>query len=592
MKNWSLYAVCCLLLVTNTLFSNSQAAGRWGPGPGGPGGGNGTTADQPPVIEPPSLAVGDLLPPPDGDPAFLTTHFSGSANCAECHNGITDASGTDVSIEQDWATSMMANATRDPFWRAKVASELHRNPQLKDTIDETCSRCHAPMASVEAKQDGAAVEIFGEGFLNPANAYHDAAMDAVSCTLCHQVADDDKFGTTASFSGGYSIALLGVSGERPAYGQYLDPRVNPMLNNTGFRPMYGAHMSDSELCASCHNLKTPFVGSDGNVVTTGEFPEQMVFSEWENSDFGSGATKTSCQDCHMPASDGVRVANRPRFLAPRDEFARHTVTGANTVMLDILANNREELGVTATGFDAAIASTREFLSSAASVEVVSSAVANKELEVVLKITNRSGHKLPTSYPSRRAYIHFVVQNEAGEILFESGRTRTNSDGINLAGSIVEVDADKNLTSFEPHYDVITREDQVQVYEAIMGDVNGTVTYTLLEAAGYIKDNRLTPSGFDKTRVSDDIAVFGSAFTDDENFNLGTDTVTYRVAVGDASSRLTVTAELRYQTLAYGYLQDLFRDAADQPEVARFKRLYETANIRSESIASATTVVVQ
>jgi hypothetical protein len=54
----------------------------------------------------------------------------------------------------------------------------------------------------------------------------------------------------------------------------------------------------------------------------------------------------------------------------------------------------------------------------------------------------------------------------------------------------------------------------------------------------------------------------------------------------------VTAELRYQTLAYGYLQDLFRDAADQPEVARFKRLYETANIRSESIASATTVVVQ
>jgi hypothetical protein len=126
----------------------------------------------------------------------------------------------------------------------------------------------------------------------------------------------------------------------------------------------------------------------------------------------------------------------------------------------------------------------------------------------------------------------------------------------------------------------------------MEDINGAVTYTLLEAARYIKDNRLTPSGFDKTKVSDDIAVRGEAFLDDENFNLGTDTVTYRVAVGDASGSLTVTAELRYQTLAYGHLQDLFQDA-DQPEVARFKGLYEAANIRSESIASdATTVVVQ
>ena len=531
--------------------------------------------------------VGNLLPPLDGDPAFLTTHFSGSANCARCHNGITDASGTDVSIEQDWATSMMANASRDPYWRAKVTSELKRNPQLKGTIDDKCSRCHAPMANVEARQDGAAVEIFGDGFLNPANANHDAAVDAVSCALCHQVADDDKFGTMESFSGGFSIARLGVSGERPAYGQYLDPRINPMLNNTGFRPQYGAHVSDSELCASCHNVKTPFVDANGTVVTTThdtEFPEQMVFSEWENSDFGSGATKTSCQDCHMPASDGVRIANRPRFLASRDAFARHTMTGANTVMLDILANNREALGVTATGFDAAIARTREFLSSAASVEVVSSAVGNGELEVVLNVSNQSGHKLPTGYPSRRTYLHFVVQDSGGQILFESGRT-------NLDGSIAGVVADQDLASFEPHYDVIMNQDQVQVYETIMEDVNGAVTYTLLEAAGYIKDNRLTPSGFDKTQVGDDIAVRGAALADDD-FNLGGDTVTYRVDVGGASGSLTVTAELRYQTLAYGHLQDLFQDA-DQPEVARFKQMYERANIRSESIASvAATIVVQ
>ena len=35
------------------------------------------------------------------DPAFQTTHFSGSANCAFCHNGLTDGQGNDVSIEKD-----------------------------------------------------------------------------------------------------------------------------------------------------------------------------------------------------------------------------------------------------------------------------------------------------------------------------------------------------------------------------------------------------------------------------------------------------------------------------------------------------------
>ena len=156
----------------------------------------------------------------------------------------------------------------------------------------------------------------------------------------------------------------------------------------------------------------------------------------------------------MPASDGARVANRPRFLATRDEFGKHTLIGANTVMLDILANNREELGVTATGFDVAIARTREFLNSAANVEVLSGDVVNGMLEVVLKVSNKSGHKLPTSYPSRRAYLHFVVQDGAGNILFESGRS-------NADGSISGVDADQNLGSYEPHYQVITRADQVQ-----------------------------------------------------------------------------------------------------------------------------------
>lgn len=49
---------------------------------------------------------------------------------------------------------MRANSTRDPFWKAKVRSEIARNPHLQSVINDKCSKCHAPMANYEAKQDG------------------------------------------------------------------------------------------------------------------------------------------------------------------------------------------------------------------------------------------------------------------------------------------------------------------------------------------------------------------------------------------------------------------------------------------------------
>ncbi|MCW8983496.1 MAG: cytochrome c family protein, partial [Gammaproteobacteria bacterium] len=158
---------------------------------------------------------------------FNSNHFSGSANCATCHDGLTDQGGNDVSIQKDWGASMMANATKDPFWRAKVATELKRNPHLADVINDKCTKCHAPMANYEAKKDGVTSSLFGAGgLLDPANPYHDAAMDGISCTLCHQVIDDGTQGTLDGFSGQYK-----VSDSKVAFGQYTDPRINPMLNS-------------------------------------------------------------------------------------------------------------------------------------------------------------------------------------------------------------------------------------------------------------------------------------------------------------------------------------------------------------------------
>ncbi len=557
------------LLVLATQVSAARGPGGQNGG-GGNNGGGGTTTSQAPIAE---LAA-EAGP---ADAGFWSTHFAGSDNCGSCHNGLQDAQNNDVSIETDWSTSMMANATRDPFWRAKMASEIERNPHLEEVVNDKCTRCHAPMAHVEASQDGALPTTLQEGFLNPNNPYYDLGMNGVSCTLCHQIDDTVDLGTEAGFSGNFSIVDLGKNVNRTAFGQYTDPRINPMLNNTGFQPSWGGHMSDSALCASCHNLKTPFVDAQGNLAT-GEFPEQMVYSEWENSAFAD--TEETCQNCHMPKTQGVKIANRPSFLAPRNDFPRHTLLGGNSAMLDIMANNKETLGITATGFDKAIAGTRAMLKSAASLNIAASHI-NGEIVVNLEVNNHSGHKFPTSFPSRRAFVHLVVRDAFGKIVFESG-------AMNPDGSIVGVDADSNLARYEPHYDEITSEEQVQVYEPIMGNTDGNVTYTLLRAAEYLKDNRIPPVGFDKSSVPDDIAVRGAALADD-NFNNGSDSVTYRITV-PYTGYYTVYVELQFQTLAYGFIQDLFLDETNT-EVARFKQLYDGASLRAETIDHALAVLL-
>lgn len=511
-----------------------------------------------------------------GDPLFKTEHFSGSQNCERCHNRLSDDEGKDVSIIKDWQATMMANATRDPFWKAKVRTELNRTPQLAEVINDKCSKCHAPMAHFEASKVNAPIEILDSGFTNPNNIYHDAAMEGVSCTLCHQIEDSEILGTPEGMSGHYPISN---PSDRKLYGPYENVFTQPMQMNVNYTPTFSAHVKESELCATCHNLKTPFADEQGNILSStpeSEFPEQMPYSEWEASDF---ADTTSCQECHMLRSDGVKISTRPNWLEARDNFAQHAFVGGNSFMLDMLSNNKEELGVIAEDFSKVMRESELILASAATIAHVAQEQNETDLSFGLHIKSETGHKLPSAYPSRRVFLHVVVKNSVGNIVFESGKINTN-------GSIVGVDSDENQTIFEPHYNVITSEDQVQVYEAIMQDTQENVTYTLLRASGYIKDNRLLPTGFDKSTVSNDIKVKGNAANDDD-FIGGSDDVLYKIS-GLTAGTYSVTAKLMYQTLAYGFAQDLFKDSAK--EITAFKRMYDASNAKVSKIVEATFVV--
>ncbi len=526
------------------------------------------------LLLPASPAMADASP---GNPSFTTTHFSGSGNCVLCHNGLADSQGNDVSIVRDWSSTMMANSTRDPFWKAKVRSELARNPHLQGVINDTCSKCHAPMANYEAKKDGtlATQTIFG-GILEAGHPKHDAAMDGVSCTLCHQIPNSPLLGTLKHMSGNYTINTT-----KTIYGQYSGPgdtpiNPQPMRNNTGYSPTFSAHVSQSTLCASCHNLKTPYVDELGNVLSTtpeSEFPEQMPYSEWEHSDY---VNQASCQACHMSRTDGVKIASRPPSItAKRDNFALHDFIGANKLMLTIFNNNKTKLGVLSNNFAETIGKTDAMLKSAATVTVFNLPYTPYALDFTLKVNSTTGHKLPSSYPSRRAFLHVVVTNALGNVVFESGRLRPD-------GSIVGVASDEQPGTFEPHYDLITSPSQVQVYEAIMGNNHDEVTYTLLRGARYLKDNRILPAGFDKQTAPSDIRVVGSALNDD-NFVGGSDHVRYLIS-GLPYGNYSVRAELVYQTLAYGFAKDLFSDSVT-PEVVDFKAMYDATPEKATVIAA-------
>ena len=87
---------------------------------------------------------------------------------------------------------------------------------------------------------------------------------------------------------------------------------------------------------------------------------------------------------------------------------------------------------------------------------------------------------------------------------------------------------------------------------------------------YLKDNRLLPSGFEKTTASEDIKPRGSAYAD-QDFIAGEDTILYQVELGNSTGPFTVEAELLYQPISYRWAEDLKMYDTDQ--IQRFSEYY-------------------
>jgi hypothetical protein len=531
-----------------------------------------------------ALLVGSAAAPPPQvahTPVIAPgTLFKTADACIACHNGLVTPSGHDVSIGFEWRSSMMANAARDPYWQAGVRREVRDHPEAASAIEHECSACHMPMTRFEAKAGGGKGQVFANLPIgHQATSQALLAADGVSCTVCHQITAE-KLGTRESFTAGFVVDTKIGAGGRTVFGPFAmdNGRVRIMRSASTFTPTEAAHIQTSETCATCHTLYTHALGAGGKAI--GELPEQVPYLEWRHSAYPK---EKSCQVCHMPVVEEA-TAITSVLGQPRPHFSRHEFRGGNFFMPRMLNRYRTELGVTALPqeLDATARRAVENLQTeAASVALEGVDVRGGRLVADVVVTNLAGHKLPTAYPSRRAWLHLTVRDRKDRVLFESG-------AFSPDGRVEGNDNDTDGARYEPHYAEIDSADKVQVYESVMADANAAVTTGLLSGVRYVKDNRVLPRGFDKATADKDVAVHGGAAADDD-FVGGSDRVRYRVSLANAEGPFRVQAELCYQSIGYRWAQNL--KLHDAPEPRRFVRYYDSMAAGSLAVlarASATT----
>lgn len=527
----------------------------------------GAPTQEPTAPAPKSLGPGPAWRGPVR-PAASNEVFATGNGCSMCHAAADTASalrsptGDDVSPHALWQATAMANAFRDPYWRATVAKETAARPEEARAIESLCLRCHAPMAHHTAALGGVPSPTIADAAKDP------LARDGVSCTVCHKI-EAEGLGTPATWSGSARIGR-----DRHIYGPFADPAGEPMKMHAGYEPTLGAHVQSASHCGSCHTLLTRHAPEGP------EFPEQTPFLEWRNSVFSDeparGPASRTCQECHMPEVGDTKIARNPMgrdFLIPARPFRAHAFVGGNAFLLEMLDAHRDELGVEApsAALKRMAAATRSQLTSrTATVTVSPLERSDGRLRFDVAVENLTGHKFPTGYPSRRAFLHVVVR--AGtKVLFESG-------AYDSTGAIAGIQDELAV----PHRDRVQAPEEVVVWELVGADASGAATTQLTAMASRKKDNRILPKGWRAEGPHADLtAPVGVA--GDGDFGPGRDVVHFDVPLpAGTTGNLRVLAWLNYQTIPPRWVADL--RGVDAEEAKRFVAMFDAADRTPEVIA--------
>ncbi len=481
--------------------------------------------------------------------------FELPSKCDNCHGGY------DIKVEPafNWRGNMMAQAARDPLFFASMTIAN----QDAAFAGDFCIRCHSPKGWLEGRS------IPTNGSALTAND-----REGVLCDFCHRAIKPTPLGVNpypnepAYTSGAYIrdqayLATLSAIPPTSANGMYIidnkddmrGPYTDPAAPHKFY---YSPFHKESAICGTCHDVSNPVyqknVDGSGNFYYTlnnlntpppsadpySQFPVERTYSEWLKSAYNTpqgiyapqfGGNKqyvSTCQDCHMRDLTG-KGCNKPG--APvRTDLPHHDFTGGNTWIPKIIPTFFT--GTNAAALDSGIRRATYMLQNAAILSVFE----DNLFEVRVRVTNQTGHKLPSGYPEgRRMWLNLKA-----------------------------FDADMNLVQEFGAYDSVTallNTSNTKVYEAKLGmspeilaatqrtnDPDGSSFHFVLNNL-VVKDNRIPPRGFTNSNFKQIqsppvAAVYADGqFWDETIFNLPVNTVWYEV-------------NLYYQTASKEYIEFL------------------------------------
>ncbi len=491
---------------------------------------------------------------PGTQPLTITDNIPTPDQCTSCH---ANYGQPNVEPFRAWKGSMMAQAGRDPLMYAALAISNQMVPES----GETCLRCHLPKGWLEGRSFQA------DGALMNADD-----RQGVQCGVCHRLVDPVAAGENPAVD---TPILTALAEPVPAFGgamMVVDPlnRLRgpfDVVADLGSDPHTGAFStlvspfhSSADLCGTCHNLRNPLFAKN---TMTGEwelhpldlanpdpatgFPEQSTFDEWKASAYAAGGVAApqfggnkvvveTCQDCHMPDVSG-KDANLGRT---RTDVPHHTFAGANTFIPAVLPHHPAfGAEVDAAALNQGIVSSTDMLRKAATV---SGTLGGGNLTV--RVSNESGHKLPTGYPEgRRMWLHVRALDDDRNVVFESGRYIFSSATLSGYGAApLDLDYDANLQVWEAEQGISP------ALAAQVGLPAGRSFHLSLNNVR-LKDNRIPPRGFSNAAFAAvDAEPVGASYADGEHW----DDVVY--PVGTAATRAEVT--LYYQTASREYVEFL------------------------------------
>ncbi len=375
--------------------------------------------------------------------------------------------------------------------------------------------------------------------------------------------------------------------------------------------------------------------------------EQATYLEWVNSKFQDewtpGKDARSCQDCHMPdhyrSPDGSvkihpirtkiatiedqdypeadhRIALKDMTVTIKEKgYRRHTFQGLNVFLAEVFNQFHDVLGVRRYDFETGVSgipfAIENYVQNArentARIEVSPPKVEGRTLDVDVKVTNLTGHRLPSGVGFRRVWIELLVIDDSNgpeRVIWGSGRTNgvgviVDGDGRILPSEFFNdyVKDGKPSQHYQKHHQVITNEGQVQIYEELAHDTKHRFTTSFIHRAHHVKDNRLLPAGW--SRDGPEGYKLPAAFlkatwpghdTDgDPQYadGSGTDVVKYRIMLPDCydCKKLRIRATLYSQAWAPYYLKDRFTNVPAGPTGEARRRLYYlTSHLKTDGTA--------